>query len=131
MSRSVLSAGLLCLLGAWSLIATGCGALPLAGEADADAMTYTDGELRVTEEAPLDQLHVASKTALETLRYTDVASNREADRVQWQAKTASGSPVDIRLIARGPRRTELRIRVGGGGDETRSHLVLEQIRRSL
>lgn len=129
--RALLSLGLLSLLAGWSLLTTGCGALPLAPEPDPGATTFADGELWVTEEVSLEDLHAACGSALETLRYTDLVSDREADRGQWRAKTASGSPVGIRLIARGPRRTELRIRVGRRGNETRSHLVLEQIRRSL
>ena len=48
-----------------------------------------------------------------------------------QAETAGGEPVDIRLVEKGPDRTELRIRIGVFGNEARSRLVLEQIHQSL
>ena len=69
--------------------------------------------------------------AVEALRYVDVEAAEESDRIRWRAKTAGGDPVDIQLIAQDPEHTELRIRIGVFGNEARSRLVLEQIRRSL
>ena len=57
--------------------------------------------------------------------------SREADQVRFRARTAGGEPVDVRLFARGPERTDLRIRIGLLGDETTSRLVLEEIHQSL
>lgn len=110
---------------------TGCGALLLVGGAGTSAIAFATGELRVTEEIALRELHEATRLAVETLRYREVEAVLEADRIRWQATTAGGDPVDIRLIARGPERTDLRIRVGVFGSEARSRLVLEQIRQAL
>ena len=109
----------------------GCGALLLVGGAGTSAIAFATGELRATEESSLAALDEACRVAIETLGYRDVESSRAEKRVRWQAMTASGDPVDVRLRAKGPKRTEVRIRVGVFGEETRSRLVLEQIHQSL
>jgi hypothetical protein len=113
------------------LLSSGCSALLLLGGAGTSAIAFATGELRATEEVPLADLDPACGIALETLGYSEIEFDRSADRARWQAKTAGGDPVDIRLRAKGPNRTEIRIRVGVFGDETRSRLVLEQIHQSL
>jgi hypothetical protein len=110
---------------------SGCGALLLVGGAGTSAIAFATGELRVTEEVSMDTLHEATRSAVETLRYREAEAAIEADRIRWTATTAGGDPVDIRLIARGADRTDLRIRVGVFGSEARSRLVLEQIRQAL
>ncbi len=115
-----------------ALLQSGCGVLLLAGGAGTSAIAFATGELRVTEDVPLETLHEATKTAVETLRYVDVeATLEEEGRIRWRATTAGGDPVDIRLIARGDEQTDLRIRIGVFGNEARSRLVLEQIRQAL
>jgi hypothetical protein len=120
------------LLGA-ALIATqgGCGALLLVGGAGTSAIAFATGELRSTEEAAMADVDSACGLAIERLGYEEVEVEREADRVRFRARTAGGEPVDIRVLARGPERTELRIRIGVFGDETTSRLVLEEIHQSL
>jgi hypothetical protein len=127
-ARSALAA----LLGT-ALIATsgGCGALLLVGGAGTSAIAFATGELRSTEEAALAAVDAACGLAVDRLGYEDVQVEREADRVRFRARTAGGEPVDIRVLARGPERTELRIRIGVFGDETTSRLVLEEIHQSL
>ena len=116
-----------------TLLQSGCGVLLLAGGAGTSAIAFATGELRVTEPVPMATLHEATKNAVETLRYVDVEATLEAegDRIRWQATTAGGDPVDIRLISRGANETDLRIRIGVFGNEARSRLVLEQIRQAL
>ena len=116
---------------AGALWQTGCGALLLVGGAGTSAIAFATGELRVTEPQPLGALQAATRDAVEALRYVDVEAAEESDRIRWRAKTAGGDPVDIQLIAQDPEHTELRIRIGVFGNEARSRLVLEQIRRSL
>ena len=116
-----------------TFLQAGCGVLLLAGGAGTSAIAFATGELRVTEAVPIATLHEATKSAVETLRYVDVEAilEGEGDRIRWRATTAGGDPVDIRLVARGPEQTDLRIRIGVFGNEARSRLVLEQIRQAL
>ena len=113
------------------LVSTGCGALLLVGGAGTSAIAFATGELRATEEYSLSDVHAACQRAVETLGYKEIEATLEADRILWKATTPGGDPVDIRLIAKRPKKTELRIRIGVFGNEARSRLVLEQIRQSL
>jgi len=109
----------------------GCGALLLVGGAGTSAIAFATGELSSTEEVSLDALDQACAAAVDRLGYEEVEVTREADRIRFPAGTAGGDPVGLRLFARGPERTELRIRIGVFGDETASRLVLEEIHQSL
>lgn len=119
-------------LGVWLLTSTaGCGALLLVGGAGTSAIAFATGELRSTEESTLAEVDAACSLAIERLGYEGLEVEHEADRTRFRARTAGGEPVDIRALARGPERTELRIRIGVFGDETTSRLVLEEIHQSL
>ena len=113
------------------LASGGCGAMVSPGAAGTSSIAFVTGELRSTEEVSLGELDGACNAAIERLAYEELGINREADRVRFRARTAGGEPVDLRLFARGPQRTELTIRIGLLGDETTSRLVLEEIRQSL
>lgn len=110
---------------------SGCGALLPVGGAGTSAIAFATGELTVTEAIAIGDLQAATRTAVETLRYVDADAVQDGNRIRWRATTAGGDPVDIRLISLGPLETEVHIRVGVFGNEARSRLVLEQIRRSL
>ena len=126
-------AALLRLLSLLSLLplASGCGALLLVGGAGTSAIAFATGELRSTEPTSLADLDAACATAVDVLGYDEVETERDADRIRWRARTAAGDPVDIRLLAREPASTELRIRIGVFGDEAKSRLVREQIHQAL
>lgn len=109
----------------------GCGALLLVGGAGTSAIAFATGELRTTEQASLAELDAACATAVDVLGYDEVETERNANRIRWRARTAAGDPVDIHLAAKKSDRTELRIRIGVFGDETKSRLVLEQIHQAL
>jgi hypothetical protein len=109
----------------------GCGALLLLGGAGTSAIAFATGELQSTEDTALSDLDLACGEAVGRLGYSEIEITREADRVRYRAVSAGGEPVDIRLKAVGPTRTELRIRIGVFGDEAISRLVLEEIHQSL
>ena len=125
------STAALALAGLFVLTSGGCGALILPGAAATSPITFTTGELHSTEEVSLGELDDACKAAIERLAYEKLDVSREADQVRFRARTTGGEPVDLHLFARGPLRTELRIRIGLFGDETTSRLVLEEVRQSL
>ncbi|MEZ4334826.1 MAG: DUF3568 family protein [Myxococcota bacterium] len=111
--------------------ATGCFGLLLVGGAGTSAIAFATGELRSTEKTPLTELDAACASAVDVLGYDEVETERNADRIRWRARTASGEPVTIRLVAKGPESTEVRIRIGVFGDEAKSRLVLEEIHQAL
>jgi hypothetical protein len=130
-SRFHRSAAAIALAGLFVLASGGCGALFTPGAAGTNVIAFATGELRSTEDVSLAELDGACKAAIERLAYEELDVSREADQVRFRARTASGEPVDVRLFARGPGRTELTIRIGLLGDETTSRLVLEEIHQSL
>ncbi len=109
----------------------GCGALLLLGGAGTSAIAFATGELRSREPSPLARLDAACATAVDVLSYDAVETERDANQIRWRARTAAGDPVDIRLVAKGPDATEVRIRIGVFGDEAKSRLVLEEIHQAL
>ena len=111
--------------------ATGCFGLLLVGGAGTSAIAFATGELRSTEKAALTELDAACASAVDVLGYDEVETERDANRIRWRARTASGEPVTIRLVAKGPESTEVRIRIGVFGDEAKSRLVLEEIHQAL
>lgn len=129
-SRRRTSVRLLLILGL-AIGSGGCGALLLVGGAGTSAIAFATGELRVTEDVPLSALDTACLFAVERLAYEDIRIERDADRVRFRARTPGGEPVDLRLLAKGPEKTDLRIRIGTFGDESTSRLVLEEIHQSL
>lgn len=111
--------------------ASGCGALLLIGGAGTSAIAFATGELRSREPSPIARLDAACATAVDVLAYDAVETERNAKQIRWRARTAAGDPVDIRLVAKGPEATEVRIRIGVFGDEAKSRLVLEEIHQAL
>lgn len=112
-------------------VLSGCGALLLVGGAGSSAIAFATGELQSTEAHPLDEFDAACAVALDEMAYSEIDVVREADRIRWRAKTSGGDPVDVRLQAKGPQETDLRIRIGVFGNESRSRLLLEQIHQAL
>lgn len=110
---------------------TGCGALLLIGGAGTSAIAFATGELRSREPSPIARLDAACATAVDVLAYDAVETERAENQIRWRARTAAGDPVDIRLVAKGPEATEVRIRIGVFGDEAKSRLVLEEIHQAL
>lgn len=110
---------------------SGCGALLLVGGAGTSAIAFATGELQSTEPHSLDLLDGACALALDEMAYNEIEVERTADQIRWRAKTSGGDPVDVQLHAKGPKATDLRIRIGVFGNESRSRLLLEQIHQAL
>ena len=129
--RTTTRLAVLCAAIAAMAVSNGCGALILMGGAGGSAIAFATGELRSNEEATFAAVDAATHDAVDRLGYEELEVEREADRARFRARTAGGEPVDIRVYARGPNQTELRIRIGVFGDEASSRLVLEEIHQSL
>jgi len=110
---------------------TGCGAIMRLTSDSGEAISFANGELQSREPHAMALLDTACERAIASLGYDDVRSERGEKRVLWQARTAGGDHVEIRLSANGAKRSTLLIRVGVLGDETRSRLLLEHIQQSL
>lgn len=109
----------------------GCGALLLVGGAGTSAIAFATGELRATQEASLSALDGACESVFASNGYKEIETERKDEQIRWQATTPGGEPVDVRLKAEGPEQTEVRIRIGVFGNESRSRLLLEQLGQAL
>ena len=114
-----------------TMLGSGCGFFFRFGNAEDDAIVFQNGELMSSEAQTLANVDRACGTAMQTLGYDAVQAERHEEHIDWRARTASGDLVEIRLHAKGPERTDLRIRIGVLGDEARSRLLLEEIHQSL
>ncbi len=112
-------------------LGTGCGAVLRFSDDQAESISFASGELRSHEPHSITELDVACGAAIDALGYEDGRAQHEEARIVWEAQTAGGDRVEIQLMSGRGKGSELRIRVGVLGDETRSRLLLEQIHQSL
>ena len=130
-SHPTARSALVALAAAALLTLPGCGALLLVGGAGTSAIAFATGELRATQEASLPALDGACESVFASNGYKEIETERKDEQIRWQATTPGGEPVDVRLKAEGPEQTEVRIRIGVFGNESRSRLLLEQLGQAL
>ncbi len=117
-----------------SLLSTGC-AIVVAGTAGAAAglttYAYLTGELKTTQEAPLEETWEASQKAITNLQYQKLAEKKDATFGQLVAQTGDNRRVTITLRRSTSSTTEIKIRVGTFGDRNLSFLILQEIQANL
>lgn len=114
-----------------AVLATGCGTIMRLTSDGGEAISFANGELLSREPHSVKDLDIACERAIASIGYEDASAERGEKRVLWLARTAGGDRIEIRLTANGAKRSDLLIRVGVLGDETRSRLLLEHIHQSL
>lgn len=118
-----------------SLIATtfsGQGCMIVAvGVGAAGTIAYVRGDLQAAESEPIDVVYEATLRALKDLELH--ATSRSKDKLVAEIAThdAQGKDIKIKLKASTDRTTQLSIRVGVFGSETKSRLIYEKIRDNL
>ena len=113
------------------LVLVGCGAVVVGAAAGAGAVAYVRGELKVTEEAPLDAVVEATRAAIQDLRFTLTGSEADAVSGQFTAQTANDKRIEINLKKVSDELTQIRIRVDIFGDEDLSRLIHDKIKAHL
>lgn len=108
------------------LLFSGCVAL-LAGGAGAGAATYVAGQLNTTIEKDIDTVWLATRDAVDDLRFDVKIANQDAAVGKIVSKNAVGDEITIYLKRVSPNITELSVRVGLLGDRTQSELILSKI----
>lgn len=124
---------LIMLLGINLLFSSGCAAVALVagGGAGAGAVAYVRGELKSTEEAPIDKTWQAVQKAIEELEFLVTSQQKDAFSANLIVRTAADKKIEINLQRVSEKLTEVRIRVGIFGDESLSRLILERIKKHL
>jgi hypothetical protein len=113
--------------------ANGCAVFWVGGGAavGAGAVAYATGELKSTQEAPLDKVWNATGKAVKDLAFTTVSQQKDAVSAKLIVRTAGDKKIEINARRVTDKLTEIRIRVGTFGDESLSRLVLQKIEKSF
>src|SRR5712692_2182711 len=122
---------LITILGMGLLMNSGCAAVLIGGAAagGAGAVLYVKGELHSTEGVPLDRAWDATQAAVNDMRFTVTAKDKDAVSATLMALTTDNTTIQITLNRNADNLTEILIRVGTLGDESMSRLILERIRK--
>lgn len=119
------------LIGAFIILTAGCAMFLVGAGAGAGAVAYAKGELQTVEAAKLDDVwNAALKTARE-LDYVITDTNKQPIAASFIARGVRDERLEVILRSETLKTTELGIRVGVMGDEERSRLILDRIRRHL
>jgi uncharacterized protein DUF3568 len=109
----------------------GCAAAVVGGAAGAGAVLYSKGELKSTENAPLEQVLNAAEEAMNSMNLKVVSKDHDALKGKLLAKRENGDNIDIKLEQKPNNLTEMKIRVGAFGNEDQARLIQEKIRQKL
>ena len=107
---------------------TGC-ALLVGGAAGAGTVAYLEGDLESTEDITLNRLWDAVQKAVEDLEFDVESKDKDALAAKLVARSADDKDIRIDLKRKTDKMTEIKIRVGKIGDESRSLKILEEIKK--
>ena len=115
----------------FTLGAGGCLAIVAGAAAGAGTYLYLKGELTDTEEVPLDRAYEAAKAAVKDLEYRTKEQSKDALQARIVALEADGTEVHIKMESKGEKLTKFTVRIGVVGDESRSRLIMDKIKKHL
>lgn len=124
--------GLTCLVAILGLAALAGGCTTVVDTSNSGAsITYQAGKLETFVAADLAKTTVATRRALEILRFASVRERTDALNSVFVARTALDKKVEVTLTKVSDATTRIDIRVGLIGDQDVSLAVLEKIRTNL
>ena len=112
--------------------ASGCLAVAV-GAGAAGTVAYLAGDLETEVSENIETLYTASRHALEELEVPLIEGKSRKDALSaiLVARDAEDKRIEIKLTSISDTMTELSIRVGVFGDETKSQLIYRQILKNL
>lgn len=119
------------LIGAVIILTAGCAMFLVGAGAGAGAVAYAKGELRTVEAARLDDVWSAALKTAKELDYAITDTNRQAGAASFIARGPGDERLEVAMKSETEKTTELGIRIGMLGNEERSRLILDRIRRHL
>jgi hypothetical protein len=125
------SGAILLLVLAASAAALGGCMIAAVGAGAAGTVAYIMGDLQTVEVAKLDDVYAAAEKAVAELELSVVSKTKDAMSAKIIARDSQDKKVKIKLAATAEGGTKLSIRVGTFGNETKSRLIYEQIKRNL
>jgi hypothetical protein len=120
---------LIALLLGTCLVVSGCIVAAVGGGVGTAA--YVMGDLKGTEAKDIDTVYKASEKALGQLDFniTEKTSDKLSGRII--ARDSQDKKVTIKIRATSENTTEVSVRVGFFGDETKSMLIYQKIQENL
>jgi hypothetical protein len=127
--NAVLHVGIMALI---LLSASGCVAVALGGAAaGAGTVMYAQGDLKVTIDQQIDPVYKATKAAVDKMDVMVVDSQHDALVGKIVFRNAYDDKITITLKRTSEDFTDMSIRVGFFGDETKSRAVYDKIKKNL
>jgi hypothetical protein len=107
------------------------GCLVAAVGAGAGTVAYMRGDLEAVEAKDIDAVYAATKKAVEELELNVSSDTKDALSAVIVARDAQDKKITIKLKSTTEDTTQIYIRVGTFGSETKSRLIHDQIKKNL
>ncbi|GJQ28863.1 MAG: membrane protein [Phycisphaerae bacterium] len=107
------------------------GCVVVAAGAGAGTYAYVTGTLKSDLDATLDKAYAASQKAVKALEFAETSKAKDALQGVVEAKMADNTSISIKLKKKTDSTTEVVIRVGTFGDEAKSIMILDEIKKAL
>jgi len=120
---AILAIGATVLLGGCMLAAVGAGA--------AGTVAYVKGDLEAVEAKKLDTVYDATKKALKQLELSVSVDTKDKISATIIARDSSDKKITVKLSAATEDSTNISIRFGTFGSETKSTMVYNKIKENL
>jgi hypothetical protein len=127
MQKREIALTVLCLM--MTVVLQGC--LVAAVGAGAGTVAYMRGDLETVEAKEIDAVYAAAKKAVEQLELDVSSDTKDALSAEIVARDAQDKKITIKLKSTTEDTTQISIRVGIFGSETKSILIYEQIKKNL
>ncbi len=121
---------LIMLLLALAVCLSGC-LLAAVGAGAAGTVAYVKGDLEVVCPEGITDVYEATRKAVEQLEYATTESRKDATSALVVARDSQDDKITIKLKATPEGPTEVSIRVGTWGSETRSSIIYDKIKDNL
>jgi hypothetical protein len=105
--------------------------LAVVGLGAAGTVAYARGDLQAVESAGIDDVYQATLKALDQLELHPTTKSKDALSAVIVARDAEDKKVTIKLKAEAEDSTNLSIRIGVFGSETKSRMIYQKIQENL
>jgi len=107
------------------------GCIVAAVGAGVGTVAYVKGDLETVESKSLDVVYEAALKAVEELELQVISKTKDSLSAEINTRDAQDKKITIKLNATSDESTELSIRIGTFGNETKSRLIYEKIQENL
>ena len=103
----------------------------VVGAGAAGTVGYVMGDLQSVESADINTVYDATLKAVEQLELPVIQKSKDAISAKVKLRDSQDKKITIKLGATAERATKLSIRVGIFGNERKSRLIYDQIKKNL